>query len=94
MPRSHPRLVAALFYFTFSSVLIEFVFADLGGRLGFEGGRDGRLGIRRGVVGGHHGLRESGVGWHLGIGRVGLGQHIHGWDRSSSSSYSVGEENR
>ena len=83
MPRSHPILVAALFYFTFSSALIEFVFADLGGRLSFGVGRDGRLGIG-----------ERGDGGHLGIERVGLGEHIHGWDRSSSSSYSVGEENR
>ena len=73
MPRSHPTLGTALFYFTFSSAVIDLVFADGGGHLGQRGGGEG----------GHHGL-----------GRDGIGGHIHGWDRSSSSSYSVGDNNR
>merc|ERR1712154_290954 len=84
MPRLCPSFAATLFYFTFASALIDLVFPDVGGRLGHrEGGDDGHLG-RRGHVDGHPGLRGSGVG--------GRG-HIHGWDRSSSSSYSVGDKN-
>ena len=83
MPRSCPTFAATLFYFTFASALIDLVFG--GGRLGHREGGDGGHSGLRGHVDEHLGLRGSGVG--------GRG-HIHGWDRSSSSSYSVGDKNR
>ena len=72
-----------------------FKHADHGSSFVFGGGRDRRLGIQRGEAGGHLGLRGGGAGRQLGIGgdRV-LGWNVHGWDRRSSSSYSVGDENR
>merc|ERR1711936_775347 len=67
---------------TFAATLFYFTFASALIDLVFGGGR---LGHREGGDGGHPGLRGSGVG--------GRG-HIYGWDRSSSSSYSVGDKNR
>ena len=79
MLRSRPRLGATLFYFTFSSALIDLVFAD--GGLG--GGGDG----------GHLDHRGGGDG-HIGLIGGGDGGPIQRWDRSSSSSYSVGDRDR